>query len=260
MKYMYLNLYKKGAIVDEQKGEFYVNLVQMKNDTALYHYTSAYHLAEAIHNNSQAATYLALIGDTLRRQGEKAQAVSRMEQACEVAAHTEQATLGHVLQLLAYTYADMGNAKDFDNTIAKTTDLLAFSSDATDSARKEFVPFEVYEIRGKASRDLGRSPVALQYLELAEKALVKAEAPPRWYAVLDISRGQVYCDMGDIATGVTFASQGFIKAYYCNSLRQMNRVRKLVRKLEESQWKHEQPVANLKELLYETYLRMDPDR
>ena len=46
--------------------------------------------------------------------------------------------------------------------------MLAFTGEARDTAKKEFVPFEIYEIRGKASRDLGKQLNALNYLELAE--------------------------------------------------------------------------------------------
>jgi len=36
----------------------------------------------------------------------------------------------------------------------------------------------------------------------------------------------------------------------------MNRVRKLLRKLENRDLKHERKVAELRELIYETYLKM----
>jgi len=40
----------------------------------------------------------------------------------------------------------------------------------------------------------------------------------------------------------------------------MNLVRKLLKKLEQSQWKDERKVARLRELVYETYLQMDTER
>ncbi len=236
-----------------------INVDALKNDTALYHYTLAHQLAAEDHNIDQSTTYLALMGDTLRRQGEKLKAISYMQNAHEMAYNARPATQGHILQLLAYTYADTGNEPDFERCIAEADNLLAFSQESTDTAKKEFVPFEVYEIRGKASRDLGKPVNALRYLTLAEAALDQMAVPQRWYAVLDISKGQAYCDMGDLTNGITLASQGFIQAYRCRSPRQMNRVRKLLRKLESGTWKNEQRVADLKELLHETYLRMDPE-
>lgn len=78
-----------------------------------------------------------------------------MENARDQANHANQTTQGHILQVLAYTYADTGNEAAFERTIREATDLLAFTGEARDMARKEFVPFEIYEIRGKASRDPG---------------------------------------------------------------------------------------------------------
>jgi hypothetical protein len=82
---------------------------------------------------------------------------------------------------------------------------------------------------------------------------------PRWHALLEISRGQACCDAGNITTGIDLISKGFILAYQCHSPHQMNRVRKLLRKLEKSLSRNHPKVQNLKDLLYETYLRMDND-
>ena len=118
----------------------------------------------------------------------------------------------------------------------------------------------MYEIRGKANRDLGKPLKALPYLELAEKSLNKAEfVTPRWNALLEISRGQAFCDAGDIIAGIDAVSKGFILAYQCRSSHQMNRVRKLVRKLENGPFRNHPRVQDLKNLLYETYLHMDND-
>ena len=81
---------------------------------------------------------------------------------------------------------------------------------------------------------------------------------PRWQALLEISRAQAYCDAGDIAIGIELACKGFLKAYQCHSPHQMNRVRKSLRKLEKSPFHNHPRVQDLKNLLYETYMRMDP--
>src|SRR5437588_10439660 len=101
---------------------------------------------------------------------------------------------------------------------------------------------------------------ALNYLELAEKFLKTEAVTPRWHALLDISKGQAYCDAGDVATGIDLASRGFSLAFKCHSPRQMNRVRKLLKKLEAGPLKSERKVRELKELVYETYMHMDLDK
>lgn len=93
---------------------------------------------------------------------------------------------------------------------------------------------------------------------LREKSFDKAESvTPRWHALLEISRGQAFCDASDITTGLDLLSKGFILAYQCHSPHQMNRVRKLLRKLGNGPAQNHPKVQNLKDLLYETYLCMD---
>lgn len=146
----------------------------------------------------------------------------------------------------------------FEQTISEATDLLAFTGEGRDITKQEFIPFEVYEIRGKANRDLGKPLQAIPYLELAEKFLNNAEfVTPRWQALLEISRGQVFYDAGDITTAVDVVCKGFLTAYQCHSLHQMNRVRKLLRKMENSPFRNHPRVQDLKNLLYETYMRLD---
>jgi transcriptional regulator with XRE-family HTH domain len=237
-------------------GAMYLDALQ--NDSALYHYIQAHKFAEEIHDTNLTVTYLALMGDVLRQQNDKATAISYMGNARDQAAKANQATLGHILQLLAYTYGDIGNETAFEQTISEATDLLAFTGEGRDITKKEFIPFEIYEIRGKANRDLGKPLKALPYLDLAEKSLNKAESvTPRWHALLEISRGQAFCDAGDITTAVDVVSKGFIMAYQCHSPHQMNRVRKLLRKMENSPFRNHPRVQDLKNLLYETYMRLD---
>ncbi len=237
-----------------------ISLDALQNDTALFHYMQAHRFAEEIHDVNLAATYLCLIGDVLRRQNDQAGALKRMEQARDSATHASNTTRGHILQLLAYTYGDTGQEAAFERTIAEATDLLAFSGEGIDTAQKEFIPFEIYEIRGKVYRDLGKPLDALPYLELAEKSLATADSiTPRWHALLEISRAQVCCDAGNIPTGIDLACKGFIMAYQCHSPRQMNRVRKLLRKLEKSPFRNHPRIQDLKDLLHETYMRMASD-
>jgi len=185
----------------------------LEHDTALFHYMQAHRFAEDIHDVNLAATYLCLIGDVLRGQNDQAGALKHMEQARESASHASKTTRGHILQLLAYTYGDIKQEAAFERTISEATDLLAFSGEGIDTAQKEFIPFEIYESRGKVYRDLGKPLDALPYLELAEKSLAIADSvTPRWHALLEISQAQACCDAGDIPTGIDCACKGFLMA------------------------------------------------
>jgi transcriptional regulator with XRE-family HTH domain len=230
----------------------------LQNDSALFHYMQAHRFAEEIHDIDLTSTYLCLIGDALRQQNDPSKALRHMETARDLAAHASNATRGHILQLLAYAYGDTGQEAAFEKTITEATDLLAFTGEGRDRSQKEFIPFEIYEIRGKVNRDLGKPLDALPYLELAEKSLSTADSiTPRWHALLEISRAQTYCDAGDIITGIDLACKGFTMARQCHSPHQMNRVRKLLRKLERGSFQNHPKVQYLKNLVYETYMNMD---
>jgi DNA-binding XRE family transcriptional regulator len=228
-------------------------LDRMENDTALHHYVQAHTIATDIHDLDQQTTYLALIGDVLRRKDDKLTAISRMELARSQAAQASRATRGHILQLLAYTHADTGHEREFEATINEATDLLSHVGEATDTAQHEFIPFEVFEIRGKANRDLGKPLAAIPYLEAAEKSLAGEVVTPRWHALLEISRSQAFCDAGDLDVGIALAEHGFLMAAQCQSPRQMNRVRKLSRKLGQSEYATDRRVLRLRDLLYSHY-------
>ena len=234
-----------------------IYLDSLQNDTALHHYKQAQALASEIHDTNQSVTYLALIGDVLRRKDEKNKAIQHMElaQANAVHDHAERSTHGHVLQILAYTYADTNDEPSFERAISEATDLLAHTGEGLDATQKEFIPFEVLEIRGKANRDLGKPLQAIPYLEQAEKSLQNQIVTPRWRALLEISRAQAFCDAGDMTVGVELAMHGLLMAQSVNSPRQMNRVKKLARKLESSGYKDDRHVRDLKELIHEVYLR-----
>lgn len=237
-----------------------VCLDALQTDTAFFHYMQAHRFAEDIHDDDLATTYLCFVGEVLRRQNDQSGALNYMENARDLALNASNATRGHILQLLAYTYGDIGQEVAFERTISEATDLLAFSGEGRDTSQKEFIPFEIYEIRGKVNRELGHPLNAIPYLDLAEKSLVLTDlVTPRWQALLDISRAQAYCDVGDITHGIELACQGFTKAYKSHSPHQMDRVRKLLRKLGNSSSRNHPGVQDLKNLLYETYMRIDSE-
>lgn len=235
-----------------------VCLDELQHDSALFHYLQAHRFAEEIHDKELASIYLCLTGDVLRRQHDLPGALSHMENARDLAIGASNTARGHILQLLAYTYGETRQEAAFERTISEATDLLAFSGEGIDTAQKEFIPFEIYEIRGKINRDLGKPLHAIPYLELAEKSLATTGSiTPRWHALLEISRAQAYCDAGDIVMGTELACKGFLTAHQCRSPHQMDRVRKLLRRLEKGAFRNHQGVQDLKNLLYETYLQMD---
>jgi hypothetical protein len=150
-------------------------------------------------------------------------------------------------------YSDAGDLPGFERHIGEAVHLLGHSGEGEGAAQREFIPFEVLEITGKAMRDFGKPLPALNYLERAQAALVSRPNVPRWHAVLAISYAQALCDAGELEAGVEFAIRGITLAHSCQSPRQMNRVRKLMRKLDESPAADSPAVAPLREIVRDIY-------
>jgi len=195
------------------------------------------------------------LGDAHRRKGDVPTALVLMERALEQAQAAGRATRGYVLEMLAYTHADGGDEAAFTPRMEEAIDLLGHSGEGPDgSAKREFIPFEVFEIRGKVMREFGRPALALEDYERAEYALASRPSMPRWHALLTIGRVQALCDAGDLEEGVRLAIRGFIMAHACQSPRQMNRVRKLMRKLEASLHADRNALQPLREIVRDIYV------
>lgn len=169
------------------------------------------------------------------------------------AQHAQPATRGYILQMIAYTAADAGDERAFDRYIGEALDLLGHSSEAEGVAQRDYIPFEVLEIYGKATRDFGRPVEALTYLRQAEDALINRPNVPRWRAALTISQAQALCDAGELEEGVQLAIRGMTLAHSCQSPRQMNRVRKLMRKMQESEYAQAAALAPLRDVVHDIY-------
>ncbi len=210
-------------------------LDRLENDTAISRFRQALSISEELRDDTLITAHTTELGDAYRHKGDKETAIALMEVALAKSQGTERATRGYVLEMLAYTYADAGNEPAFQRHIEIATDLLAHSGEGTDGlAKREFIPFEVLEIHGKALRDFGYPQLALDYYEQAERALMSRPSMPRWHALLIISKAQALCDANELEEGARFAIHGITMAHACQSPRQMNRVRKLMRELDAS--------------------------
>jgi tetratricopeptide (TPR) repeat protein len=225
----------------------------LQNDLAQAHFRSALTVSEELGDDDLIAAHMTQLGDAYRRQGDKETALDLMNAALGRAQHAERATRGYIEEMIAYTYSDVGDLLGFERHIGEAVHLLGHSGEGEGAAQREFIPFEVLEISGKAMRDFGKPQQALDYLERAEAALLSRPNVPRWHAVLTISKAQALCDGGELEAGVELAIRGITLAHSCQSPRQMNRVRKLMRKLDESSVAGAPAVAPLREIVRDIY-------
>lgn len=230
-------------------------LDRLENDTAISRFRRALTISEELHDDNLMTAHTTELGDAYRRKGDKETAIALMELALSRSQGTERATRGYVLEMLAYTYADAGNEAAFTQHIELATDLLAHTGEGSDRmAKREFIPFEVLEIRGKALRDFGYAQLALDYYQQAERALMSRPSMPRWHALLTISKAQALCDANEMEEGVRLAIHGITMAHACQSPRQMNRVRKLMRKLDASPSATNPALIPLRDIVQDIYV------
>lgn len=227
---------------------------QVDNAVAIAEFRRALTFSEELGDQNLIAAHMTELGEANRRKGNIDIALLLMQTALEISQQARQATKGYVLEMLAYTYAEAGQEKEFRNGIEHAVDLLGHSGESEGVSKREFIPFEVLEIYGKALRDFGYPEEAIHYLEKAEQSLRYHPFVPRWQAVVTISKSQAYCDGGDLEAGIDLAVRGIMLAHSCQSPRQMNRVRKLLLKLESGQHSDATQLAPLRDVVSDIYI------
>jgi transcriptional regulator with XRE-family HTH domain len=228
-------------------------LDQLENDTAISYFRRALAISEELRDTNLIAAHTTELGEAHRRRDDKETALALMENALSYQG-LDRATQGYVREMIAYTYAENNQEQQFRRHIEEAANLLGHSEEGEGAGQRDFIPFEVLEIYGKAMRDFGHPAEALQLFDQAETALKTRPYAPRWQAVLSISKAQAMCDAGDLEAGISLATQGLLLAHNCQSARQMNRVRKLVRKLDRSQYKDTPLLFPLHQLVSDIYL------
>jgi tetratricopeptide (TPR) repeat protein len=229
-------------------------LDRLENDAAISRFRQALTISEELRDTNLIAAHMTELGDAYRRKGDTRTALALMETALSKTTHGERATRGYVLEMLAYTYTDTRDEAAFLRNIEEATDLLGHTGEGEDgSAKREFIPFEVLEIHGKSLREFGHASLALDYYQRAEQSLMSRPSMPRWHALLTISKAQALCDAGELDEGIRLAIQGITLAHACQSPRQMNRVRKLMLKLDSSHYAAAPQLTPLRDIVRQIY-------
>lgn len=227
---------------------------RMENDTAIAEFRRALTLSEELGDINLIAAHMTELGEAHRRKGNIELGISLMENGLKKAQGAGRATKGYVLEMLAYGYTDIGNKGAFMSHIEQAIDLLSHAEEGEGAGKRDFIPFEVFEIYGKAMRDFGEPVRALGYFNQAEEALKQRPYAPRWHAVLDISTSQALFDAGQFEEGTKLAIRGISLAHSCQSPRQMNRVRKLLNTLDKGKYKGVAELVQLREVVRDIYI------
>ena len=130
-----------------------LSLDALQNDLAQAHFRSALTLSEELGDATFIAAHMTQLGDAYRRKGDRDSALDLMNAALGRAQHAERATRGYIEEMIAYTYSDVGDLSGFERHIGEAIHLLGHSGEGDGAAQREFIPFEVLEISGKAMRD-----------------------------------------------------------------------------------------------------------
>src|SRR5690348_17326716 len=89
-------------------------LDSLQTDEAVARFRQALTISEQVHDHNLIAAHMTQLGDAYRRKGDLEKALGLMEKALENTQQGERAIRGYVLEMLAYTSADAGNAPSFE--------------------------------------------------------------------------------------------------------------------------------------------------
>lgn len=174
---------------------------------------------------SLITTALTYLGDMYRRKGDVSRALEYLESARGVP-QVDISARGNTMQLLARSYLRAGRLQEFDSAL-KTSEDLAHELTQTDPL---YHLAHVYEEYAKSYVALGKTQVALDYVDLA------AKHSPRTASVemlLKVARAEALIYSGDIRNGEPLAVEAAIYTRAHNHMRRLERICSMKRHISE---------------------------
>ncbi len=192
-------------------------------DQAIYYYKQMEYLARLLQDGPLTNTALTYLGDMYRRKGDLFRALSYLEAAQSVP-EAGTAALGNNLQLLARSYLRLERLQEFDTAIKHSEDLAHELVESSPSTQYHLT--HVYEEYAKSYVALGKTQMALDYLELAEKHSPKTKSVEM---LLKVARAEALIYSGDIRSGESLAVEAAIYTRAHGHYRRLERIYNLKR-------------------------------
>ncbi len=212
---------------------------------AIYYYQQMEYFAQQLKDDTLLNISLAYQGDMLRRKGDMSRAIIWLERARDTTPQADAAAHGNGLQLLARTYLQAKRLDSFDTTIKEAEDLAYAINQQNNSVRIYNLSY-VLEEYAKSYCRLGKTQLALDYAERAEKARVPTKSSE---ILLKVARAEILVREGDLRNALPLATEAAIYSREHGHNRRLERIYAIKRYLHQQTTKYGKAEWELDEAL-----------
>ncbi|MDQ2715149.1 MAG: helix-turn-helix domain-containing protein [Chloroflexota bacterium] len=211
----------------------------------IYYYQQMEYFAQQLKDDTLLNIALAYQGDMLRRKGDIPHAIVCLERARNTTPQADKAARGNGLQLLARAYVQGQNLDGFDTAIKEAEDL-AYAIDQQNNSVRQFNLGYVFEEYAKSYCRLGKTRLALDYAERAEKARIPTKSSE---ILLKVVRAEILVRDGDVRNAVLLAAESAIYSREHGHNRRLERIYAIKRYIHQQATKYGKAEWELNEAL-----------
>jgi transcriptional regulator with XRE-family HTH domain len=211
----------------------------------LYYYQQMEYFARQVKDDTLVNISLAYQGDMFRRKGDIPHAIQYLERARDTTPQADEAARGNALQLLARTYIQGQSLENFDRTI-KEAEELAYAIDQRNNSVRQFNLGYVFEEYAKSYGRLGKTQLALDYIDRAEKYRTPTKSSE---ILMKVARAEILVREGDVRNAVPLAAEAAIYSREHGHNRRLERIYAIKRYIHQQATKYGKAEWELNEAL-----------
>jgi tetratricopeptide (TPR) repeat protein len=211
----------------------------------LYYYQQMEHFARQVKDDTLVNISLAYQGDMFRRKGDIPHAIQYLERARDTTPQADEAARGNALQLLARTYIQGQRLENFDRTIKEAEDL-AYAIDQQNNSVRQFNLGYVFEEYAKSYGRPGKTQLALDYIDRAEKYRTPTKSSE---ILMKVARAEILVREGDVRNAVPLAAEAAIYSREHGHNRRLERIYAIKRYIHQQATKYGKAEWELNEAL-----------
>jgi transcriptional regulator with XRE-family HTH domain len=211
----------------------------------IYYYQQMEYFAERLKDDTFFNISLAYQGDMLRRKGDLPHAILYLERARDTTPQADEAARGNALQLLARTYIQTQKLDGFDPAI-KEAENLAYAIEQQNNSVRQFNLGYVFEEYAKSYGILGRTQLALDYVDKAEKTRTPTKSSE---ILMKVVRAEILVREGDVHNAVPLAAEAAVYSREHGHNRRLERIYAIKRYVHQQVTKYSKAEWDLNEAL-----------
>ena len=211
----------------------------------IYYYQQMEYFAQQLKDDTLLNISLAYQGDMLRRKGDIPHAIVCLERARDTTLQADAAARGNALQLLARAYIQGQQVDNFDTAIKEAEDL-AHTIEQQNNSVRQFNLGYVFEEYAKSYGRLGRTQLALDYVDKAEKVRVPTKSSE---ILMKVARAEILVREGDVRNAIPLAAESAIYSREHGHNRRLERIHAIKRYIHQQVTKFSKAEWELNEAL-----------